>query len=245
MAGHVYLSPHLDDAVFSCGGLIAKQVAAGESVTVLTVCAGDPPEGQLSDLARALHLTWGVDEAPVRSRRAEDLAACARLGAATIHLEIPDAVYRSLPSSDPIYPSFDEVFGRLHAAERELLAELAQTVSERFSDEDELYVPLAIGRHVDHQLTRMAAESLGRSLCYYRDMPYAFRDGLLPDDLPQPTGKERIIPLSAAEIDSWSRAVLDFRSQISSFWAADEEVLEELVAYHDTFGGLPLIERTL
>jgi hypothetical protein len=88
----------------------------------------------------------------------------------------------------------------------------------------------------------MAAESIDRPLLYYRDMPYAFRDGLLPDDLPQPDGEDLLISLSLAEIDTWSKAVLDFRSQISSFWAAEEEVLEELVAYHNAFGGIPLIE---
>jgi hypothetical protein len=96
--------------------------------------------------------------------------------------------------------------------------------------------------HVDHQLVRLAAERLGRSLLYYRDMPYAFRGRLLPDDLPEPTGSEEFIPLSEGEIDAWSAAVLDYRSQISSFWAADEEVMVELSAYHASHGGIPLIE---
>jgi LmbE family N-acetylglucosaminyl deacetylase len=242
MSRHVYLSPHLDDAVFSCGGLIARQVAAGDTVTVLTICAGDPPEGQLSDLARALHLTWGVDDSPVKSRREEDRAACARLGASPIHLDIPDAVYRSHPSSEPVYPSFDDVFGRLHPAESELLDELTRSLVDRVSTEDALYVPLGIGRHVDHQLARLAAENLDRSLRYYRDMPYAFREGLPPEDLPEPDGGGLVIPLSEGEIDAWSAAVLDYRSQISSFWAADEEVMVELSAYHASHGGIPLIE---
>jgi LmbE family N-acetylglucosaminyl deacetylase len=242
MSRHVYLSPHLDDAVFSCGGLIAKQVAAGETVTVLTICAGDPPDGQLSDLARALHLSWNVDESPVRARRDEDLAACSRLGATPTHLDIPDAVYRSLPSSEPVYPSFDEVFGRLHPAESDLLEELKRSLANHVSTADAVYVPLGIGRHVDHQLARLAAESLARPLLYYRDMPYAFREGLPPDDLPEPEGTGLVIPLSEGELDAWSAAVLDYRSQISSFWAADEEVLVELSAYHDSHGGLPLIE---
>ncbi len=243
MSGHLYLSPHLDDAVFSCGGLIAKQVVAGETVTVLTICAGDPPQGQLSDLARALHLSWNVDESLVRARCDEDLAACSRLGAAPIHLDIPDAVYRSLPSSEPVYPSFDQVFGPLHPAESELLEELKRSLADRISTDDAVYVPLGIGRHVDHQLTRLAAESLGRSLLYYRDMPYAFREGRPPDDLPEPEGTVLVIQLSEGELDAWSAAVLDYRSQISSFWAADEEVLEELSTYHASHGGIPLIER--
>ena len=55
MLTHVYLSPHLDDAVLSCGGMIHRQAQAGERVVVVTVCAGDPPPGPLSDFARSLH----------------------------------------------------------------------------------------------------------------------------------------------------------------------------------------------
>ena len=77
----IYLSPHLDDAVFSCGGRIALQVRAGRRVWVVTVCAGSPG-GPLSDYAQVLHTYWGLAEtdAPA-ARREEDRAALARLGA--------------------------------------------------------------------------------------------------------------------------------------------------------------------
>ena len=34
---HIFLSAHLDDAVFSCGGLIAKAVSLGCPVEVVTL----------------------------------------------------------------------------------------------------------------------------------------------------------------------------------------------------------------
>ena len=45
---HLFLSPHYDDAVYSCGGTLASLTTAGENVTVLTVCAGSPPSDELS-----------------------------------------------------------------------------------------------------------------------------------------------------------------------------------------------------
>ena len=52
---HVYLSPHLDDAVLSCGGLIHRQVVAGQRPLVVTIFAGTPPvDVELSDFARFL-----------------------------------------------------------------------------------------------------------------------------------------------------------------------------------------------
>ena len=44
---HVYLSPHFDDAALSLGGTLARQVAAGERVLVVTVCSA-PPSGPLT-----------------------------------------------------------------------------------------------------------------------------------------------------------------------------------------------------
>jgi LmbE family N-acetylglucosaminyl deacetylase len=242
MTQHVYLSPHLDDAVFSCGGLIAKQIAAGDSVIVITVCAGDPPAGLLSDFARALHMVWHAAGPPVPARREEDLAACKRLGAEAIHLEIPDAIYRLDSSAEALYPSLFEVFGPLNTGESDLPQELGRSLSSRLTADASVYVPQAIGGHVDHRLTRLAAEGLDRSLFYYRDMPYAFRDGVLPPDLAQPHGSEHALALTEDEIDAWNAALLEYRSQISSYWAGDHEVREELQAYHDAHGGIILIK---
>src|SRR5689334_12434287 len=78
---HVYLSPHLDDAALSCGGMIHQQTQAGERVVVVTLCAGGPPAGALSDFAQSLHTRWQTPVEAVAVRRAEDLAALKVLGA--------------------------------------------------------------------------------------------------------------------------------------------------------------------
>ena len=67
----IYLSPHFDDAVLSCGGLIWEQVRRGERVEIWTVCAGAIPPGPLSPFAAELHARWGTGMASVEARRAE------------------------------------------------------------------------------------------------------------------------------------------------------------------------------
>ncbi len=42
---HIYIAPHLDDAVLSCGGQIAQHTATGARVLVVTICAGSPKAG--------------------------------------------------------------------------------------------------------------------------------------------------------------------------------------------------------
>src|SRR5690242_15250592 len=74
---HIYLSPHLDDAVLSCGGAIARHTSAGARVLVVTLCtAAPPPDGPLSRFAQNHHLMWGLvpERAMAEREREDDLA---------------------------------------------------------------------------------------------------------------------------------------------------------------------------
>jgi LmbE family N-acetylglucosaminyl deacetylase len=240
MGSHIYLSPHLDDAVLSCGGLIARQAAGGESVLVVTVCAGDPGEAPLSELARALHERWGGSASPVGDRRSEDRVACGRLDASVLHLDIPDAIYRLDPTGGALYPTEEALTSPVSPSE----ADLIQRVAERLQaacPPGRLYSPLAIGGHVDHRLTRAAAERLGRPLWYYRDFPYASRAASYPDDLPRPPAREAFLQLSAEEIQTWAAAVSEYRSQLSTFWPDEYSLYQEIRTFHDEASGVVLL----
>ncbi|TDF66111.1 PIG-L deacetylase family protein [Cupriavidus sp. L7L] len=82
------IAPHLDDAVFSCGGLIA----AARGARVVTVFAGVPPaDVPAPDCDRAA----GFDSAEqaVRARRREDNRALGMLGAQPVWLDFWDSQY--------------------------------------------------------------------------------------------------------------------------------------------------------
>jgi LmbE family N-acetylglucosaminyl deacetylase len=241
MPDHVYLSPHLDDAVLSCGGLIARQIEDGEAVTVLTVCAGDPPEGFFSSFAQELHARWGQPGPAIAARREEDRRACGHLGAGVIHLDIPDAVYRRGEQGEALYTSEQAIFGPLHAAETELVDHLTEVLSDAAATGASLYSPLAIGGHVDHRLTRLAAEGLGRRLWYYQDLPYAARKRDLPSDLGFPHGAEVAVQLRGEHLKEWVEAASLYRSQLSTFWSSITELREEMYAFYDELAGFRLI----
>lgn len=117
---HVYLAPHLDDAVLSCGGLIHRQVQAGEPVLAITVFAATPNHRMLSDFATSLHNTWGLGQDPVAGRRIEDQLALAFLGAEYRHLEHMDCIYRRAQDEGGwLYPKRDDILGDVHPAERD------------------------------------------------------------------------------------------------------------------------------
>ena len=171
----IYLSPHFDDAALSCGGQIYQHTSQGAAVLIVTIMAGDPPIVHVSGYAQSLHDRWQMASDAVEGRRAEDLAACRILGADALHWTTPDCIYRFHPhTGESLYVSDEEIFGSIDPAELDLVEALAQQI-QRLPAHGRLVIPLTVGHHVDHQLTRMAAERSASydTLVYYEDYPYA------------------------------------------------------------------------
>lgn len=228
----IYVSPHLDDVALSCGGQIFQQVRDGADVLVVTVACGFPQSEVRSDFAEFLHYNWGLTaEEAVSARRAEDEAACRRLGAHTLHWSFPDAIYRLHPQTDePLYTSDEGIFGEIHPAEADLLHIMASSMQE-LPAARHVVAPLGMGNHVDHQLARRAAEKVwGRRLLYYEDYPYIQRQ---PHSLarhlhPDSGWRARLIPLCERSISARVRAVAEYRSQIGVLFN-DEATMESLL----------------
>jgi LmbE family N-acetylglucosaminyl deacetylase len=241
MPEHVYLAAHLDDVVYSCGGLIYHQVRSGQPCTVLTAFAGDPPPGSLSSFALELHRRWGTSELPVATRREEDLQACGRLGAAAMHFGLPEALYRKDESGRPLYPSEHSIFGEVHPGDRATVEALTEALHEVGLAGAQLYVPLAVGGHVDHRVLRASAEALQKPVWYYHDLPYAMRGGKLPAGMRVPNGVESIQPLDPDDETAWVEAAACYRSQESTFWDDFEPLSDELSAYLNQQGGMHIL----
>jgi LmbE family N-acetylglucosaminyl deacetylase len=249
---HIYLSPHLDDAVLSCGGMIHRQAQAGERVVVVTLCAGIPTLRTISAFAEGLHARWQVSAAQaVTARRAEDQAALKTLSAEWIHLEVLDCIYRVDPTtSEALYASEAALFGDWRPSETALLRRSAETLAGclHLFARRRLYAPLALGHHVDHQLARRAAERAGGVWAYYEDYPYADREANLSPNS-KVTGAEtrglapEIVLLAEADLTAKSRAVAAYTSQISTFWESAADLEPGLRAYAERLGSGRLAER--
>jgi LmbE family N-acetylglucosaminyl deacetylase len=244
----IYLSPHLDDAALSCGGQIFLRAAAGQSVLVVTITAGDPPPAAVSEYAQSLHDRWALAADAVAARRTEDLAACRRLGADALHWGAPDCIYRLHPvTGQPFYRSDVDIFDRLHPEELPLVDDLA-TQLQSLPPAGRVLAPLTAdhrvnaehaGRHVDHQLTRLAAErAFGNDLWYYEDYPYAQEPGALDAVLGEGGKWEaEVTRLTPAALTAKIEAILEFRSQLSTFWRNRTELEQQVAAYAQRVGG--------
>jgi LmbE family N-acetylglucosaminyl deacetylase len=103
---HLFISPHLDDAVFSCADLIARC----DDTSVLTVFAGRPPtSSRLTKWDRLSGFVEGDDVIGIR--RQEDRRALSVLGAKAIWLSFCDSQYELKHTLSEISQALDRFIG--------------------------------------------------------------------------------------------------------------------------------------
>ena len=235
----IYLSPHFDDAVLSCGGLIFEQTRQGTPAEIWTILAGDPPLGPLSEFARQNHALWGLSggQETVAMRRAEDEQACSLVGANLVHFDIPDCIYRRSRQGQALYS--ETVISTPHPADRKLPDRMAATLRSELRKDDILVCPLALGSHVDHILVRQAVESLHQPLLYYADVPYVLNN---PQTLEPAivTFESQLHPVSEAGLKAWLVGVAAYRSQISSLFKGEGTLEDAIRSYWARESGLRL-----
>jgi LmbE family N-acetylglucosaminyl deacetylase len=247
---NLYLSPHLDDVVLSCGGQIAQLVRSGRRVHVVTVFAGDAaPEAAVSPHVRELHERWQLDgHNPSLGRRAEDRAAFKAISASiqVTHLCFPDCVYRLGKMGWPLYFTRDSIFGEVAEVESPLMDEVSQALRRmRLPRAATVYLPLTAGHHVDHQIVRAAGERWAgpRQVIYYEEYPYAEKPEQVTKALNRDALRVQRIELDEEALRSKVRAVACYRSQISSFFKDKAEMAVRVRAYAEAVGGGQPAER--
>ncbi len=226
---HLFLSPHLDDAVLSCGGQIHRLVSAGHRVVVHTLMAGYPsralPE---SPILQDLHARWGTGSHPVAERRQEDVKALRQLGALARHGTIPDCVYRVTygPGGErrALYPSEESLWQAPDPADSAIL--LLEAMPLLYAQTEVLHVPLGAGGHVDHRLVRGWGRRLARvysdlTVLYYEEYPYNKNPSAVEAALAvfAPSTLTPVLhPLGEAALQAKIAAIAHYQSQISTFW---------------------------
>lgn len=144
----IVLSPHLDDAVLSCG----EAIAAASDVTIVTVLAGVPDELPVTKFDVDSGFTSGT--AAALGRRREDERAATILDAGTVHLDF-----------------FDRQYGRTNDPDA-----VTEALVAVLDPAQQILVPVGIG-HPDHETVSRcaleAAKGLGcTDVVLYEELPY-------------------------------------------------------------------------
>ncbi|MDX1992211.1 MAG: PIG-L family deacetylase [bacterium] len=246
---HVFLSPHLDDAVLSCGGLIYQLTQRREPVMIVTVMAGDPPNPVPdSPIVRDLHQRWAIGESPVVVRRREDVASAQRVGAQVQHREYPDSVYRTY-QGQALYPTEQSIFGEVHPDDVTSKSLAIESTLFRFvyMGIQTLYAPLGVGHHVDHQIVRDWALDIRRyhptlKLTFYEEYPYTRDVTAIQRALDWMKPRQALVPevhtLTQADVNAKVDAVACYQSQISTFWKSEEAMRRDIEGAFCIGGGV-------
>lgn len=141
------MSPHLDDAVLSVGGLIGREAAAGNNVEVVTCFTAGPLPKSVPSKQRVF--------ADFAARRAEDERALEILGASHRWLDLWERSWRDPPLPGPLH-SFRTPRRIQDFAE---LAAIRGVIGGLVSRGAVVYAPLGVGHHVDHVEVALAAMS--------------------------------------------------------------------------------------
>ena len=159
----VIVSPHLDDAVLSCGGFMAVHPGA----TVVTVFAGNPEAYPTPQRLWDVQSGFGPDDDVMEARRQEDRAALGLLNATPVHLDFIEHTY--LPGDQPV--AAEILVDRIVATLRDLAPAL-------------VVAPFGLANpdhDVTHRACMLARDQLGSEVSWwlYEDNGYKHIPGML------------------------------------------------------------------
>ncbi len=241
----VVLSPHLDDAILSCGALIADASRCGVDVVVLTVFNGRPIP-PLSDAARGLHARCGLaDEQAIDEREREDDLALGLVGARTKRLGLPEALYRKRGDGTPTYHAEAEIFEVGVKSEQEALVVVDKSIGDEIATirPDMVLAPLGVGGHIDHLLVSSAARRLRGAVLNYEEVPYVLSSH-------RPVGHDSVGTdepcLHSCTPHGWSAkisAIQCYASQLPVLWPGPGSWQDELTSYARFIGDGEPVER--
>jgi LmbE family N-acetylglucosaminyl deacetylase len=186
------LEPHMDDAVLSVGGMMWSRREECE-FTIASVTG----RSNVTNRCFVDHQLTDVEEVSAL-RKAESALATRMLGGRHITLDELDAPLRGHQGDRPI--DWDRRFLELanarvgHASSDQEIDSWALAIGGLLAATDamEVWVPLGVGGHTDHELTRDAClRAFARlpgfehrtALFFYQDVPYASRFPYHTDDI--------------------------------------------------------------
>lgn len=173
-----FISPHLDDAAFSCGGLITYLSGQTRVVVVTAFTRAGKDNHSLSGLAYAKKCGFkNQDMAEFFSlRRKEDRDLWKSQNIEFIHLPFVDALWRINPQPNLIqkigsklinefryiYPThrFHVSKGKVRLQDQRNLQKLKTKLKAIIETRSIVFCPIALGNHVDHVLVREACANL-------------------------------------------------------------------------------------
>ncbi len=189
-----FISPHLDDAVLSAGGLIAylSQYTQVEGISVFTTASPRPYTFSVRQFLRQC----GYEDADqlFTSRREEDREAYSLVNIVPRHLGYVDALWRKistpgffrrlfshiLPEFVHVYPTYriHIVRGKISRHDEGLMHNLGEALKALIGEDKQcvVFCPIALRSHIDHIFIRDVCLKNFENVILWSDFPYNIRN---------------------------------------------------------------------
>ncbi|WP_078063263.1 PIG-L deacetylase family protein [Solirubrum puertoriconensis] len=224
----LFLSPHLDDVAFSCGGTFASLAHQGWQCVLLTAFTRSVPNPTGFALACQTDKGLPAEVDYLALRRQEDTAAASLLGAATVRwLDLPEAPHRGYQSAAALFADLlpsDDIGQQIETLLRHELAALQPQL---------LFAPQGLGLHVDHRRLMQAVRAAAGELpvLWYRDTPYIIRQPTAQPAPELPTNLGEVaVPLSAEALEAKIAASQAYCTQVPFQFGGPEQAASKLHA---------------
>ena len=222
----IFISPHLDDAVLSCGVLLWELKYLKKDITILTAFT----EGGLrpySPQAKKFLKKCGYINALklFEDRKKEDKDAVRFYKGRFIHLGFVDAAWRKDEKERNIYGSEKIQFsGKIAKRDRGFIAKIAQEISSLIPKGKHtiVFAPLGVGNHVDHIIIREAICRLITPTIFWEDFPYNTNKNSVERFFSQNKILRLSFELDAEDFSTKESAIKIYKSQLKLLFAGDK-----------------------
>ncbi len=217
----LFLSPHLDDVAFSCGGTTIRLISEEWDVALCTIFTASHPNPRGFALACQLDkgLPANVDYMALRRQEDSNFASAANIKICE-HLSYPEAPHRG-------YNSAADLFAGIHEDDQ-IWQPLAVEIALQAKHFEWIFAPQGLGNHVDHLQTILAVKAAGLSdrTLWYLDTPYAIRN---------PEARPAVVLPTHLEAEQFA---IDLQLKVKACTVYKTQVPFQ-------FGSIPLLEKKL
>lgn len=228
----IFLGPHFDDCVLSCGELIDKFVEDGNDVCAITFFTGNPDEKDLSDAAKQFHSNCFLDNKSMNFRSNEDIIALNWLNCKYKHLGYYECLYRKNYDGSFLYPNLKEIY-HLENYDSNLIKAISKRIEDEVVDADIIFAPMGLGSHADHLILHkaavMASKKIAGKIYFYEEVPYVCYYYKTRKKSNWGEGMES--DLIKVSDKNWQRkidAIKLYRSQLHILWKNEIQRLKQL-----------------
>lgn len=181
----IVVSPHFDDAILSCGGMLCSDEWINREISIFNVFSDISRKKEtMSDvIVEYVAKDLGISKCKVNldmcekwivTRRKEELLATQALGVKSFDLGYTDAIFR-ISDDEFIYDTEEKLFlGQIR--ENVLLDQLIHQFIEICKDYSICYFPAGIGNHPDHIILHLVGKNIQcnhSDIRFYCEIPYS------------------------------------------------------------------------